>query len=214
VDWADRLQACYTGAVYDVLRARGHRAVVLPRTIRPLDPSTKVAGPVFTIRGRPDPTLDDHETLLEWTGFLSRAPAGRVIVCQPQDDVRALMGELSAETLQDKGVRGYVVDGGCRDVEAILERKFPVYCRFATPIDVVGAWKPEAYGEPIAIGNTTIRDGDYILGDRDGLIVIPGGIVEAVIEQVEATMQTESLVRNAIRAGVDPQAAYLKWGKF
>src|SRR4028118_1672360 len=86
----------------------------------------------------------------------------RVIVGRPRDDVRALMGELSAETLQDKGVRGYVVDGGCRDVEAILERKFPVYCRFATPIDVVGAWKPEAFGEPIATGQPKNRAGDYL----------------------------------------------------
>ncbi len=214
MDWSDRLQACYTGAVYGVLRQHGHRASVLPRTVRPLDPSLKLAGPVFTIRGRPDLSLDDHETLLEWTGFLSRAPAGQVIVCQPQDDVRALMGELSAETLQTKGVLGYVVDGGCRDVEAILDREFPVFCRFTTPIDVVGAWKPEAYGEPIAIGNVTICNGDYLLGDRGGVIIIPGEIVSEVVEQVETVVGTESAVRSAIRAGEDPQKAYLKWGKF
>ena len=60
----------------------------------------------------------------------------------------AHMGELSAETLQFRGVRGYIVDGGCRDTGFILNMGFPVFCRYLTPRDVVGIWVPDRFGEP------------------------------------------------------------------
>jgi len=164
-----RLAQCYTGAIHDVLRAMGHERVVLPPEIRPLDPALKVAGPVWTVSGHIDRTQSAHETLLGWTGLLSKAPPGRVVVCQPQNHEVALMGELSAETLKGKGVLGYVVDGGCRDVEFILKIGFPVFASFFTPSDIVGRWIPDRYGEPITIGAVTIRDGDYLLGDLDGV---------------------------------------------
>ena len=78
-----------------------------------------VCGPVSTVLGRPDNSLTEEESLLRWTELLGKAPADHVVVCQPQDDDRTLMGELSAETLQFRGVRGYVVDGGCWDVSFI-----------------------------------------------------------------------------------------------
>ena len=54
------------------------------------------------------------------------------------------MGELSAETLQRRGVRGYIVDGGCRDIDFILKMGFPVFARFFTPSDIVARWMPTA----------------------------------------------------------------------
>jgi regulator of RNase E activity RraA len=211
---AERLEGCYSGAAYDVMRDLGITPRVLPRSIVGLTKDMKVAGPVFTVRGRPDPTIDANQSLLEWTGLLSKAPAGHVVVCQPQDDVRALMGELSAEALKLRGVRGYIVDGGCRDTELICQQGFPVFCRYTTPVDIVAAWRPEAFDEPITIANVTIWPGDYILADRDGIILIPGAEAERVIAQTEAVIQTESELRRAIRNGQDPQQAYLQYGKF
>ncbi|MCF3934916.1 RraA family protein [Acuticoccus sp. M5D2P5] len=210
----ERLASLYTGVVYDVMRDMGFAAAVLPHDIRPLDPETKIAGPAFTLRGRPDKTVDAHTTLLEWTGFLSKAAPGHVVVCQPQDSVRALMGELSAETLKHRGVLGYLVDGGSRDVDFIKKIGFPVFCRYTTPVDIVGNWIPEAFDEPVTIGNVVIRAGDYILGDQDGTIVIPAADAERIIERAEAAVTTENLVREAIMKGEDPQQAYLKYGKF
>lgn len=211
---ADRLQSCYSGAVYDVMRDLGLNPRVLQRAILGLESNMKVAGPVFTVLGRPDPAIDAHQSLLEWTGLLSRAPAGHVVICQPQDDVRALMGELSAEALKLRGVRGYIVDGGCRDTELICEQGFPVFCRYTSPIDIVGSWRPEAFDEPITIGNVTIHPGDYVLADRDGIILIAGAEAEDVIARTEAVMSTESELRRAVRSGQDPQQAYLRYGKF
>jgi regulator of RNase E activity RraA len=64
------------------------------------------------------------------------ACAGTVVVCQPHTHEIALMGELSAAALKLKGVRGYLVDGGTRDVDMIVELGFPVFCSFATPADI------------------------------------------------------------------------------
>ena len=209
-----RLERCYTGAVHDVLRAMGARDFVLPPAIRGLDPALKLAGPAWTVSGHLDRSLDAHETLLRWTGLLARARPGSIAVCQPNTEACALMGELSAETLKRRGVRGYLVDGACRDVEFILALGFPVYCRFATPADIVGLWTPDAFEQPVSIGAVAIADGDYILADRDGVVRIPRAIAAEVVSRTEAVVGTESLLRKAILDGMDPQAAYLKFGKF
>ena len=84
-----------------------------------------------------DKNFDPHETLLAWTGFLSKAPENKVVICQPNTQEIALMGELSAETLQLRGVRGYIVDGGARDLDFILKIDYPVWSKFYTPKDMV-----------------------------------------------------------------------------
>lgn len=211
---ADRLHACHSSVIHDVMADMKLRIRVLPRTILGLEPGMKAAGPVFTVRGRPDPTLDKHTSLFEWAGLLSRSPAGHVVVCQPQDDTRALFGGLSAEALKIKGVRGYVVDGGCRDIQAIADQQFPVFARYATPIDIVCAWRAEAFNEPVVMGGHLIQPDDMILADRDGIILIEGSAAEDVIKAAEAKMATEGEMVKAIRAGVDPQEAYMKYRVF
>jgi regulator of RNase E activity RraA len=101
-----RLERCYTGVIHDVMRAQGLRDFTLPPELRPIMPERALAGPAFTIEGRVDQSLSAHETLLAWTGLLSKAPHGHIWVSQPNDRNVAHMGELSAETLKNKGVLG------------------------------------------------------------------------------------------------------------
>ena len=211
---SDRLEKCYSGAVYDVLRAMGFPNQTLPNTIRPIDIHTKLTGPIYTVNGKYDETLDAHETLLQWTGLLSKAPKGSVVICQPNDDTLSHMGELSSETLQLRGIRGYIADGGCRDSDFISKIGFKVFCKYFTPVDVVGRWVPEEFAAPIKIGQVTIKTDDYVMADRDGIVIIPHVIAQEVVEKTEEVLQTESLVRKAILEGTDPQKAYLQYGKF
>lgn len=210
----ERLSRCYTGVVHDVMRAMGLRDFTLPAELRPLFPERRLAGPAFTIDGRVDPRADPHETLLAWTGLLSRAKAGHIWVSQPNDRVVAHMGELSAETLKNKGVLGCVADGYVRDVEFLVEMGFQTWSRGYTPRDIVGYWLPRAVEVDVRIGDVIIAPGDYLLGDRDGVVRVPKALVEEVIEKAETAITTENKVRTAILAGVDPQEAYLKYGKF
>ncbi|HEX6959573.1 MAG TPA: hypothetical protein VF194_16435 [Ferrovibrio sp.] len=211
---AERLSRCYASAVHDVLRGLGHDNCVLPNDLRPLDPRLTLAGEVWTVSGHIDRTRSAHETLLEWTGVLSKAPGGKVVVCQPHNREVALMGELSAAALQLKGVRGYIVDGGCRDAAMIERLGFPVWCSFYTPSDIVARWVPDSFGTPITIGSVTISSGDCVIADRDGVVVIPATMAEAVIARTEEVIGTEGDVRRNILAGMDPQQAYLRYGKF
>ena len=210
----ERLEKCYAAAVHDVLRGMGYAQCVLPHTIKPLDPTKKLAGEIYTVSGYIDQTRDPHDTLVQWTGLLSKAPSDKVLVCQPNTHTVALVVERSAETLQHKGVRGYVVDGGCRDTDFILKLGFPVFCSFNTPADIVGRWVPDRFGQPVTIGEVTISTGDWLLADRDGVVIIPGNIAEQVVAKTEEVLLTENKVRSAILGGMDPQEAYLKFGKF
>ena len=209
-----RLARCYSAAVHDVLREMGHEHIVLPAAIKPLAPQMRVAGPAWTVAGHIDRTLSRHETLLAWCTLLARAPEGHVVVCQPNNHEVALMGELSAQTLQARGVLGFVVDGGSRDAELVVAQGFAVFCAFLTPADIVARWVPDRFGEPVTIGAVTIATGDYLLGDRDGVVVIPRAIAEDVVTKTEEVVATESEMRRALVAGMDPVAAYNKFGKF
>jgi regulator of RNase E activity RraA len=211
---ADRFEALTVSAVHDVMRGMGLDGFVLPPTIRPLLPERRLAGLAFTVDGRRTTTADRHATLLAWSRLLSKVPPGCVLVCQPNDDELALMGELSAEALRLKGVRGYVVDGGCRDVDGLLAMGFQVFCRFFTPADIVGRWLPNTPGHPITIGEVMIETGDIVFGDRDGVIAVPGDRAEEIVALAEKVMSTESAMRIAIKGGMDPEAAYLEFGKF
>ncbi|MDQ6917370.1 MAG: RraA family protein [Pseudomonadota bacterium] len=213
-DLTQRLAACYTGAVHDVLRMLGRDDIVLPPDIKAIAPGTRLAGPVWTVSGHIDRHRTRDETLLAWCTLLSRAPSGHVIVCQPNNHEIALMGELSAQTLQARGVLGYVVDGGSRDTELVLAQGFPVFCSFLTPADIVERWIPDAYAAPITIGAVAISTGDYLLGDRDGVVVIPKAIAEDVVTRTEAIVATESDMRRALLGGMDPVEAYQTFGKF
>ena len=210
----ERLAGCYTGAVHDVLRAMGHDDFVLPHEIKAIAAGTRLAGPIWTVEGRADRTKTRDETLLAWCTLLARAPAGHVVVCQPNSRDIALMGELSAQTLAARGVLGYVVDGGSRDTDLVLAQGFPVFCAFLTPADIVERWVADRFGEPVRIGTATIRAGDFLLGDRDGVVIIPRDKAAEVVAKTEEVVATESEMRAALISGMDPVEAYNRFGKF
>ena len=209
-----RLSRLYTGALHDVMRGMGLRDFTLPSTIRSQTVQKKIAGPAFTLLGRVDGLADPHQTLLSWTGFLSKAKPGHVVVIQPNDNEVAHMGELSGEVLMKKGVPGCVIDGASRDISFLIDMKMPVYARYTTPRDIVGYWLIGGMDVPVRIGTVTINPGDYILADLDGVIVLPKARAQEIISAAETASKTENRIRVAILAGMDPQQAYLKYGKF
>lgn len=213
-DISNRLEQCYSGVVHDVMRAMGLSSFTLPVEMRPLFPDRRLAGPAFTIEGKVDRNADPHQTLFEWTGLLSKAKPGYIWTSQPNDNVVANMGELSAETLKNKGLRGCVIDGLVRDVQFLIDMEFQTWSRGYTPRDIVGYWLPRAIEIDIKMGDVVISPGDYLIGDRDGMIRIPKARIEDVIEAAQKAISAENLVRSAILRGVDPQEAYLRYGKF
>ena len=211
---SDRLSKCFSSVIHDVMRDEGYKNFVLDPSIKPLKQEHKIAGQIYTIEGSSNTSYSHHETLLAWTGMLSKAPSDKVLICQPNDNVAAFMGELSAEYLLKKNIRGYIADGGCRDVEFINNINFPVWAKFNTPKDVVAYWKPDVLESQIKIGEVLINNNDYVMADIDGVVIIPKENVVPILEKTETLINTESMVRKAIREGMDPQEAYIKYSAF
>jgi len=209
-----RFQDCYTSVIHDIMRADGLRNFTLPSRITPLQPDRTLCGPAFTIEGRVDETADPHETLLAWTGLLSTCPPDHIWTAQPHTHAVAQMGELSAETLHRKGVLGCVLDGAMRDANFILNLGFACWRSHHTPRDIVGMWMPTGTEVDIMIDDVLIRPGDWLHGDRDGMVRVPQERLDDILEKSIEAMRTESKVRQAILEGVDPQEAYLAHGKF
>jgi 4-hydroxy-4-methyl-2-oxoglutarate aldolase len=204
----------YTGAISDILDEMGFHQQVLPKEIQSLHPGHTLAGRALTIAGEPTTSEDPEVIFIPFLRMLGDVKSGDILVSQPNDELAAHLGELSTETAQFRGARGAVIDGGARDTDYILKLKFPVFARYKTPVDIVGRWRLVAHNVPIEIGRVHIEPGDYILGDRDGVLVIPQTIAEEVVTKAEAVVKTENLVRKSILKGMHPVDAYRKFGRF
>jgi 4-hydroxy-4-methyl-2-oxoglutarate aldolase len=215
LEWIDRLAAIpYTGAVSDILDEMGWPNQSLPSTIQSLVPGQTLAGCALTLRGEPTTSDDPDVIFVPFLKMLGDIRPGSVLVYEANDEVAAHLGELSSETAKFRGARGAVIDGGARDTEYMVRLGFPVFSRYRTMRDIRGRWRLTAYNVPITVGGVAIQPGDLVLGDRDGVIVIPQQIAEELITKAEEVVNTENLVRKAILQGVLPLDAYNRYGRF
>ena len=215
LDLSRRLAALYTGAVADILDELGHRNQCLPSSIRPLTNETKVAGPVFTIRGRTMPPGQRPDPRYRQMDMLDAIFPGAVIVIDPGDDVKtAHWGELMSNTARNKGATGCVIAGGLRDTPQILELGFPVFRVFHSPLTAAIRFEITDFDEPIAIGGVDIHPGDFVLGDVDGVLILPAAIVERVVTMTEEVKRKETIVRAELQKGADIRPLFEKYRVF
>lgn len=145
----------------DVAGRRG----ALHGRIAPLAPSMRFAGPALTVEVRPGDNLMIHAAL-------AVAKPGDVIVVDGKGDLSsALMGEIMSQQAVALGVAAVVIDGAVRDSEAIRELGFPM---FAAGLNPNGPTKSVAgrLNHPISIGGVTVKPGDLVVGDADGVTVV------------------------------------------
>jgi 4-hydroxy-4-methyl-2-oxoglutarate aldolase len=212
-----RFGAIYTAALADILDARGFHAQTLPPSSHALEPGIQLAGPAYTVKGGPASNDDApayDEAIRKVLAMLGDVPEGHVAVYACDQDVSAHLGELSVTSLKARGVAGCVVDGGCRDVRFIRDEGLPVFCRFVTPEDSTWRWELEATQVPVTIGVVRIEPGDWIVGDDDGVVVVPHAVAEDVLAEAERKAATESEIRVAVRDGMLPLEAYDRYGTF
>jgi len=123
-----------------------------------------------------------------------------VVTARGAGDV-AIVGEIVAECAKKQGVAGIVVDGAVRDVAALREIGFPVYAAGATPRGPHKGFGGEIDG-PVACGGVVVAPGDLVLGDDDGVTVVPRALCEAALPKAEAQVAKEAEVIAKVRAGV------------
>jgi regulator of RNase E activity RraA len=184
VERVRRLPAANIGDAMD-------RLGVMDSRIKPLWPGATVAGPAFTVWTRAGDNAAIHVAM-------RLARPGDVIVVNGQgDETRALMGELMGGRAKVAGLAGFVLDGCARDASDLAELDVPVFARACTP---AGPYKngPGRVGVTIAVGGVAVSPGDVVVGDADGVVVIPAAELPTVVEAAEAVFADEAARRSAI----------------
>lgn len=176
--------------VYEAQGAKG----ALDSSIKPIHPAMKVAGPAFTVDMRPADNLMIHYAML-------KAQPGDVLVL----DAKAFMeagpwGDVLTEQAMHMGLAGLVINGCVRDASAIIEMGFPVFSR-GLSIKGTGKNQPGKVNVPVCIGDVQINPGDIIVGDQDGLVVVPRAEVDEALKKAQAREEKEAVFREQIRKG-------------
>lgn len=189
--------------VVDALDRFGyHDRVLVSSEIRPLYSGIKMAGYALTVNALrvqeeiPTMTPEEYERYGEdwyrnrgnYDCFMKLAGPGTVLVVNlaGYGDV-GFWGSMVALVAKDKGVEGIVLDGGCRDTWEIQHIGFPVFCRTKGRTEVIGRieLKPENVDIPIVVGGASVNPGDVIVGDDDGVVVVPKKIASEVLKRAE-----------------------------
>jgi regulator of RNase E activity RraA len=114
----------------------------------------------------------------------------------------------------ERGCVGAVVDGGLRDTKFVLDLGFPVFCRFRSSASSIGRWDILDWNCEITIGDVVVRPGDWVVGDADGVVVVPAGIVDDVIAGAEAKADEEEEMRRELAGGARPSQVLKRLGSF
>jgi 4-hydroxy-4-methyl-2-oxoglutarate aldolase len=186
----ERLQEFDPATLYE---AAGHRGMVDP-AIRAAWPGACICGVAATVECPPGDNLMLHHAV-------AAAGPGVVIVAATGGYLLAgAWGEILTVAAQARGVTGLAVDGAVRDIAAIAGRGFPVFSRGLA----IGACTKERFGKlgvPIQFGGVTIRPGDIILGDADGLVAIEQERAEEVYKAAAARRRREAEIIEQLQKG-------------
>lgn len=176
----ERARACQSAILCDV----GGRRGTLNSRIQALHPAMKVAGPAFTVEVRPGDNLMFHVAL-------AVARPGDVIVVDGKgDDTCALFGELMVAQAQAAGLAGFVVDAASRDTDTLAAGTFPMFSAGRNPCGPTKGL-PGTLARPISVGGVAVQPGDLVVGDADGVVVVPRDQVEAVLAAADAKLAAE-----------------------
>ncbi len=208
-----RYEGLYTGAVSDVLREHCLLDQTLPSHLTPLRPERTVAGIAFTVKSAPNTKITGELTFR--TQMLDEMHPDSFIVWDTSGDAEATAwGGVMTATAIGKGIKAAVIDGGIRDTKQILEKDFPVFYKYRSPNGSLGRCLISHYQTPIKIGTTLVRPGDVVLGDIDGVVVVPRKIAVDVLLRAEEILANERKIFKWVADGETVQSITDKGGYF
>jgi 4-hydroxy-4-methyl-2-oxoglutarate aldolase len=206
------LAQCHSAVIADVLDRMNLREQCVHPRIRPLLPSMRMWGEAVTARFDTVDHIAKHPFQLEMQ-LADELRDGHVIVSQCNaSQLSAAWGGLLTAAAKSRNARGVVADGGVRDYSEITAQGFPTFCAGLTPYDSLGRMEVVAIGAAIVCGGVTVRPGDLIFGDADGVVVVPSEIAETVIAKALEKIGGEALVRDRLRAGESVTKTYAQYG--
>jgi 4-hydroxy-4-methyl-2-oxoglutarate aldolase len=187
---ASKLREFGTATVHE---AQGRTGLMLPY-MRPIYPSARIGSPAVTVVCHPGDNLMIHAAI-----EVCR-PGDVLVVTTLSDSTDGMFGELLATSCQAHGISGVVIHAGCRDVADLTTMQFPVFSR---AISAMGTVKetPGWVNIDVVCAGALVHPGDIIVGDVDGLVVVPRQDAEEVVHACEARLAKEAKNRERLRAG-------------
>ena len=179
-----------TATLHEALGKTGN----LPSAIKPIATNMKLCAPAFTVQTMPRDNKILHRAY-------ARAQAGDVLVAHCSDFYEAgYWGDLMSLGAKTKGIAGLVIDACVRDADDIEAMGFPVFCR-GLCVRGTSSFEEGTLNQPIIIGGVLISSGDIVVGDRDGVVVVPKDRIQQTLEKAIAREAREAHVREQLRLG-------------
>lgn len=196
----------------DVLDGMGIRNQCMAQGIRPAYPGAAVVGRAHTML-----MVDIHEPeqdtfKLQLEGIDALKGDDLMVVASNGSTTAALWGELLSTAARCRGASGAVIDGLARDVRQLEEMKFPVFASGFRPISSKGRVVAIGYGCRIKCGGVYVEEGDLVVGDVDGVTVVPDTAVEEAVERALERASSERVTRKELLAGAKLSEVYAKYG--
>lgn len=208
-----RFEDLYTGAVNDVLRECCLLDQALPGHIIPLREYRTVAGFAFTVKSAPNVTITGEMAFR--TEMLTHLHENAFVIWDTSKDEKAtLWGGVMTATAKGLKVKAACIDGGIRDTHQILEKDFPVFYKYRTSNGSLGRCLITHYQIPVKIGDTDIRPGDVVLGDIDGVLVVPRSLAYKVLLRAEEIKSNEKKIFGWVAEGQSIHQITEKGGYF
>jgi len=208
-----RFEQLYTGAVNDVLREFCLLNQALPGHIVSLREYRTVAGFAFTIKSAPNALIRGEMDFR--TQMLDALGENAFVVWDTSRDEKAtLWGGVMTATAKGKRVKAACIDGGIRDTHQILEADFPVFYKYRTSNGSLGRCMITHYQIPIVIGDVTVKPGDVVLGDIDGVLIVPRDIAYDVLLRAEEIKENEKKIFGWVHEGQSIHEIKEKGGYF
>ncbi|RQR38213.1 dimethylmenaquinone methyltransferase [Burkholderia sp. Bp9143] len=187
------LEQARTLGTSTLFEASGLATSAVDPAIRTVWPGASVAGPAYPLECSPGDNLAIHVAM-------EQVPRGSVLVISTGGFVAGYWGEVLTVAAEAAGVAGLVIDGGVRDIAALVARRFPVFTRGVSMRGTIKASAPSV-GQPISFAGTPVAAGDLVVADDDGVLVIPAAHVDATLAQGQARADKEATLMNALREG-------------
>ena len=195
-----RFEQLYTGAVNDVLREFCLFNQALPGYMQPLREYCTVAGFAFTVKSAPNVLISGEMDFR--TQMLDAMGENAFVIWDTSSDVKAtLWGGVMTATAKGKKVKAACIDGGIRDTHQILEAGFPVFYKYRISNGSLGRCLITHYQIPIMIGDVTIKPGDIVVGDIDGVLIVPRDMAYDVLLRAEEIRNNEETIFGWVREG-------------
>ena len=205
-----RLSRLSVAVVADVLDRLGFRSQVLNHRIRPLTERHAFAGRAYPIQAAPTSVIPDNPYEHE-IAAIDAVPSGAVVVIATEGcDDAAIWGELLCTRAVARGAVGAVIDGAVRDLAGLNELNFPTFAAAVNPSDARGRLAVVSYGSPIACAGVGVSSSDLVLGDLDGVVVIPRDAAEDVLVEAEAKRSKEHVALELLADGASIADVYAR----